>query len=82
MLASLQGDAAFVVGAVQRPASAWDRSGADGRSKRAMRAASSNTAAEAAVDREAKFHLHSTLQVIPQLECPLRGGGHPPRDLN
>lgn len=72
MLKKLLDSGAMVVGALQRPASAWDRGSADVRSKNIVRAASANTAAEAAVDREAKFHLHSTLQVKRQAPGPVR----------
>ena len=74
MLAKLQESGAMVVGVVQRPASAWDRGSADARSKKGVRAASAATAAEAAVDREAKFHLHSTLQVMHLRACACSEG--------
>ena len=63
MIQKLHSSDALVVGAVQRPLAAWERVSLEPGAKNCVRAASASAAAEAAVEREARYHLHSTLQV-------------------
>ena len=62
MLKKLHAGKAFVVGAVQRPPSVREPARA-AHARFNVRAASANSGSDAAVEREAKFYLHSTLQV-------------------
>ena len=63
MIRKLHSTDALVVGAVQRPLAAWERVSTDPGAKNCVRAASSSAVVEAAVERETRYQLHSTLQV-------------------
>jgi len=62
VLQKLHADSAFVVGALLRPPSASERARSAG-VRAAVRAATADVQAEALVEREAKYHINSTLQV-------------------
>ena len=61
VLQKLHADSAFVVGALLRPPSASERA-RSASARAAVRAATADVQAEALVEREAKFHINSTLQ--------------------
>jgi len=68
VLQRLHADSAFVVGALLRPPSASERARSAG-VRAAVRAATADVQAEALVEREAKYHINSTLQVRRKFQC-------------